>query len=169
MEGDSEPRVQSIADTNMGTPHPVICGNTMSNARITVMPRLALSLAPGYRAFYLYLIRSVKSPLEPLRHPIIRSQCPLLVHPILHSQIAIARRLKHATQLERPRDPSLAHEEVSHLESVSNQPIRQHGDPEAFARSQTVIFKNLRDRQNRFDAERHKALDLNISLIRSNK
>lgn len=71
----------------------------------------------------------------------------------LISQIAVATRLKHAAQPERPGDDVGAQEKVAHLHAVPGQPVGDDGQSEALAGSGVVVLEDLWERQDGFDGE----------------
>ena len=68
---------------------------------------------------------------------LLGAACSLVVatgeHEVLDTQISITDTLENTTQLECPGDGFLAHEEVSHLAAVTNNPSSQNGDSETLA------------------------------------
>lgn len=77
----------------------------------------------------------------------------ITVHPILEAQVKVAAHLENTTELERPRDFTGGCEEPSHLHNVTSNPAGEHGEPEALARSQSVVREDLRHGQCGFDRE----------------
>lgn len=75
------------------------------------------------------------------------------VHHILHPQEQIARRLKHAANLEGPRNRRGRGEEPEHLHAVAHQPAGQDREPEPLARPRPGIREDLRDGQRRLDRQ----------------
>lgn len=83
---------------------------------------------------------------------------PLTIHKILGAEVKIATSLEQAAELKRPRDTTLAEEEIRHFEDVAHHPIDEHTHAEALAAARLGVLPNLRQRQDGFDAERNVAL-----------
>jgi hypothetical protein len=116
----------------------------------------------------LELMALMMLPRSPVSMPMsLRRSTRLLiaVHGILNAQISIAERLERAAQLEGQGDGGLGGEEPKHLHGVADQPAGEDRHAEALARLGAVVGQDLRDGENRFDAETDEADQRRVRAI----
>jgi hypothetical protein len=107
--------------------------------------------------------RSIIPPNPRLRNPpILLRQNPLLplpIHQILHPKVKVAASLERAAQLKSPWHPTLTEEKIRHLEDIAYDPIEQYAQSEAAAAAGFGVLPDLRQGEDRFDAEGCVALE----------
>lgn len=86
------------------------------------------------------------------------------IHPELETQEEVAGALENTADLEHRRDVLGAEEEVAHLHRVTNNPRRDHGQPETLARAGLIVGPDLGQREGGLDGQANAAKDTDVDV-----